>query len=444
VLTGLAAILIPSAAILSRNPTRFFWFLLLVSIPVHVDLEIMSHPEHYAGARSFYLDAVTMVAAGLVCFALVRVLARRERIEWVRSPVWPALLLYFLVAAISIPGSPAPLLGSMELLRMGEELLLVFAVGHLLRSREDIVFIVVAMLAIMLGESLLGLLQFASDRFVNLSFIGGAATTMVDEFGRQAHHRVAGTYLHPVLFGSYLATHLSLIVALLCAARGVAQRWSLLGLFVAGLVALVLTFSRAGWISFAVASVSVVVLAARSGLLSRKQMGFLFGVGSVLALVGLCFSGLIYSRLFESNPANLSARFASFQDAWLMFLAHPLTGVGLNNYVEAIPSLYGTTADGIPAHNYFLLTLAETGATGLIAFLLLLGAIAWEGRRSLSVSDPLMRAIAVGLLGAIIAYLVDLMGGFALRFSAMSTLFWFLVGLLIAARACDARSERAA
>ena len=131
---------------------------------------------------------------------------------------------------------------------------------------------------------------------------------MVDEFGRQSHHRVAGTYRHPVLFGCYLAVHLSLVIALLCAVRGAVQRSAVVGLLVVGVVALVLTFSRAGWTSFAVASVSVVVLAARTGLLSRRQIGWLLGVGAVLALVGLSFSGLIYSRLFESNPANLSER----------------------------------------------------------------------------------------------------------------------------------------
>lgn len=435
ILTGIAAVLLPSAAILSRSPTRVIWFLLVLSIPIHVDLEVMSHPEHYTGARSFYLDAVTLLAASLACVAALRVLARRDRIEFIPSPIWVALAIYLLLAAATIPASAAPLLGSMEVLRMSEEFLLVLVVSHLVRTRRDVVFLVIAMLGIAFGETLLAMVQFGSGRFVNLSFIGGAVSTLTEEFGRGEYHRVAGTFLHPALFGSYLVVHLSLAMALLFAVRRGAARLALGTVFLLCFVSLILTFSRIEWAGFAAAATAVVVMAARARLLTRREFAWLIGIAALLVGVTLLFSGLIVGRIFQSNPANLAERVNSYREAWQLFTAHPLRGVGLNNYMEAIAGFPGAGADPIPVHNFFLLVLAETGMPGLLAFVGLLVAIAWEGRRCLSVPDPLVRAIAIGLLGGMVAFLVDFFSTFTLRFSAMSTLFWFAVGLLVAIRA---------
>jgi O-antigen ligase len=108
-------------------------------------------------------------------------------------------------------------------------------------------------------------------------------------------------------------------------------------------------------------------------------------------------------RAMPINNDNFAIveRLAHWQAATYMANAHPWIGVGLGNY-EAVYPAYRIPSWPHPlghAHNDYLNTLAETGIIGLIGYLLSWAAIVYWTWRALQQPDPILRGLALGLLG---------------------------------------------
>jgi O-antigen ligase len=105
------------------------------------------------------------------------------------------------------------------------------------------------------------------------------------------------------------------------------------------------------------------------------------------------------------NDANYAVleRLAHWQTAGEMIRYHPWTGVGFSNYEPAYPQ-YALMNWPIPlghAHNYYLNVGAELGLPGLLAYVLLWGAVLWQTLRARSVwpGTGWQRGLALGLMG---------------------------------------------
>lgn len=181
--------------------------------------------------------------------------------------------------------------------------------------------------------------------------------------------------------------------------------------------ALVLSWSRGAWLG-ALAAVtamaaawprrmwlgaSVVVLAIAM-LLSANAIGAL--PGAIRArLTDFTQQVTVYDvRGVGINDANYAVleRLAHWQAAGEMIRYHPWTGVGFSNY-EPVYSQYALMNWPIAlghAHNYYLNVAAELGVPGLLAYLLLWGAIFWQTIRALRRRSGWERGLALGLLGA--------------------------------------------
>jgi hypothetical protein len=97
-----------------------------------------------------------------------------------------------------------------------------------------------------------------------------------------------------------------------------------------------------------------------------------------IALLGT--AGFLYferraPEMFEyriSDPSDVYARIAQQQQAWKLFLAHPLVGVGYGNYMEAaynFPTVSYKGVDSVDsAHNTLGSILVEAGLSALVPF----------------------------------------------------------------------------
>jgi O-antigen ligase len=120
-------------------------------------------------------------------------------------------------------------------------------------------------------------------------------------------------------------------------------------------------------------------------------------------------------RGVDINDANYAVleRLAFWQAAVEMAQERPWLGVGFGNYALAYPdyALINWTTSLGHAHNYYLNLLAETGALGLLAYLVVWLFILWDNLRLLRRLSWPWRGIALGLLGAWVAlsvhHLVD-------------------------------------
>jgi putative inorganic carbon (hco3(-)) transporter len=186
-------------------------------------------------------------------------------------------------------------------------------------------------------------------------------------------------------------------------------------------LALLMSYSRGAMLGLAVALVVITALASRRG-------AFLTAVGAVVvgALLVLGLSDLLpasfadrltivwdYFSIFDVRdvvitPENwaLVERMAHWQAAWSMYEDHQLFGVGIGNYVVAYPRYYlQIWVDPLGhAHNLYLNVLAEMGAVGLTAYLLML--VSWFAFAFVSLrraENGLARALALGCIGVLIA-----------------------------------------
>lgn len=231
-------------------------------------------------------------------------------------------------------------------------------------------------------------------------------------------YRLVSTFLDP----NFTASVLSLLLILILTMRLGRVGWIFAGFT---FVALLLTYSRSGYLMLFSGMASLLVL------LNKKK--YLLGLFVVLIL-GL----LLLPKNLESEgvkllrTASFFNRLESTQQAITIIRDNPILGVGFNAYRYA-QYRYGfikgenwrTTHSGAGTDNSFLFVLATTGVIGFISYLYLWWVILekayWE--RSSNVISLVVLASAAGL--AINALFIN-----SLFYPFVMAWMWILVGLM--------------
>ena len=219
-------------------------------------------------------------------------------------------------------------------------------------------------------------------------------------------------------FGGAFAMAMELWLAAKIAGRHSAARWLMWALVLIGM-ALFMCLSRGGWLEGGVACMIILAL--------RKRFALMLRVGIVLLPLLVILFLLLphkqqhYAFDFKSTAGSLRPRIRLIQHAIKEFESHPITGVGVGLRKEVDPT------------NLFLITLAETGVQGLIAFLAIYFVIirtAWKDHKKLSQADPRFTLVALGgalVVGRFVHGMVD---EYWLRGSIVWA--WSAVGMLAA------------
>ncbi len=243
--------------------------------------------------------------------------------------------------------------------------------------------------------------------------------------------------LLPVLLAIALGTLLS------------GSRWLAALLFLLALAAtatLALTQSRAAWIGFAAALLTLALALAwlRSGPRGKRRLAA--GVGAAL-VIALAVGGLALPRLAaEMNGGEaitasgdaaltLEARVEIWSRAVYALQDFPFTGVGLGAFRRVVNVLYPLfllppDADIAHSHNQLLQVGVDVGLIGLMGYIALLfvaGVSAWQAARR-----GVHRELALGALAALVAFhIYGLADALALG-SKPSVVFWVILGLVAA------------
>ena len=219
-------------------------------------------------------------------------------------------------------------------------------------------------------------------------------------------------------FGGAFAMAMELWLAANIAGRRKAARWLIVALIVIGM-ALFMCLSRGGWLEGGVACVIILAL--------RRRFTLMFRAGIILLPLLLILFFLLphkqqhYAFNFSTKAGDIKPRIKLIQHAINEFENHPVTGVGVGLRKEVDPT------------NVFLITLAETGVQGLIAFLAIYFVIirtAWKDHKKLSQADPRFTLVALGgalVVGRFVHGMVD---EYWLRGSIVWA--WSAVGMLAA------------
>lgn len=176
------------------------------------------------------------------------------------------------------------------------------------------------------------------------------------------------------------------------------------------LLALLLTFSRGGYLGLFFST--IVVLGSFWKRLTDKRK-FLMATGLVLCLFLLFIFGQpVISRFISSfsiSEGSSASRLQIWENSWQVFLAQPLSGVGLGNYPLTQDPL-ASYRNPITSHNLYLDVASETGIFGLLVWLFLISGsclllfLAIKKRKYQQ--DEFFAAINIGLLGSLVYFSV--------------------------------------
>jgi putative inorganic carbon (HCO3(-)) transporter len=356
---------------------------------------------------------------------LAQGLARRDLELGGRKASLVQILLFVFVGATLLSLWDAvklPVYGVMEFIKWVQIVLLFLFVGAYLTPRR-LPWLLGALLAAGLFQAGVGMWQFG------LRGEGPEHFAILDE----RFYRAYGTFEQPNPYAGFLGLMLPLalggawgVVASWWESRRAGkgeERWPLVVRLLVYLVpailmlaALGMSWSRGAWMGFAAAA------AVMAFALPRKaRWGLLVVVVLVVGGIGLYAAGLVPASVearltgfaeyvrFEDvrgvgiNDANYAVieRQAHWQAALEMWRYNFWTGVGFGCYEPAYHD-FGLINWRIPlghAHNYYLNIAAETGLIGLVAYLVLWGAVFWQTWRATRQANGLLRGLAIGLLG---------------------------------------------
>jgi len=189
--------------------------------------------------------------------------------------------------------------------------------------------------------------------------------------------QAAGTLGHQNLLG--MLTHFVIFPSLAMLLATKKSRWLWLGP-IAGLTAVVLTASRATIAFSAIGVVLTLLLSMMRQPSGRKTTVALAGVLSLVVAAPVAYATLGARFSKPSDTGDYDERAAFERAAKAIVHDHPL-GVGGNHYVivantqgysdrAGVAAVFGSRSAHV--HNAYLLSAAETGYAGLVAFVLML------------------------------------------------------------------------
>jgi len=216
------------------------------------------------------------------------------------------------------------------------------------------------------------------------------------------HGRAIGTFILPGELAGYLILYIPTAFSIcIVTQRPFLRRIALAGLG-CGVVALAMTYSRAGWMGF-IAAAAFFIFLARQRARRRYALAALLVGGALVA----------FTLNAHHNPSENYTRLSIWQAGIRMVERFPVTGVGPFVFAKIYPLV--RMPDGEPtayhAHSFLLTIFAETGLLGVCAVLFLwwrfIATLNERLRRNGGPNRLLALAIAAGLLGTWVQGLID-------------------------------------
>ncbi len=407
---------------LSGNPRLFSLWCLMLSAPLGIKKVFLANP-HMGGASGVTIDGCDLFLGILLLFILRDAVLHRRRLRFARPVVicWGAMIGLGLLDVLLGPMRALPIL---EIVRMAKCYLLFFVIiNEVVRARQFL-HVIVAICCGIVMQCVITDIQWFFKANLHLQFLGepaAVATTAATKgvyLGTVDIYRAGGLFEHPNLLAGYLAMLLPICIALLFSRVGPLAKAALAGVVVLGMVALVITLSRSGWISFA-AGFGVLFLFSmlHQKLRLRYVLVRVLVIITIVAALGLA-SGDIIRRFTESDPGAVQFRWDMVYAAFDMVMNHPVLGVGLNTFVahfpeyanppgrEAVTAKFGDLWPIV--HNSYLVTWSEQGSLGFACLVGLYLSILWTGiRTSRYMLDDRLFAINLGACCGVVAIMVD-------------------------------------
>jgi hypothetical protein len=434
-----AGIVIVSVAMMAvRNLKGFLVYALIFNIPFARFSKyffIKGQPWSYAMGISLGLAEVLIVLGCLHWFWQVFVSRKRQLPRLQKIDYFIMLLL--LTQGISFLGAPNKALGIFDIVYNIKHALIYFLIAQMVK-RHHLKYVIAIFLFAIFVESSIACYERLTGN-VGIGFWKGAVKS--SQFGTQyevpgIEHviRSEGTTKDSHALGLYYAMLLPIpLVFMAIPAIKPPIRIGLAGVLIMGTIGLVVTFSRSGWLSFAISSLFATCVIV---FLWRRRLAIFIPITIVLIVSILYPQGFqyIYDRLFNAPPELIETRADWNHTAFNIWRSSFLFGYGPGNYLCALQDLDITIfgRDDLPVHNAFLHVAAELGLFGVIAFFGIIFLAMVQCFKMLKCRDPLIRGLSLVVLTALFAYVLDGITDPMFREAVPYAQLWVYLGLAMA------------
>lgn len=398
--------------------------------------------------QAIVINASDAILAILALFLFLEQLFGNKRVfYWPRIATPLVLLLLWGVVSYSIHvfylkdglGAYAPF-AMLDLLRV---LLLMFVLHAAIRTRDELLALLLVVLLMVAGESLLmGLSYVTGDPFNFAKLIGAEQQLGLQTFSSHSGEslsRATATLGHVNQQAVYHVMYTTPLIAFFVVKRHMWKGFALC-VIAGSLMAILLTFSRSAWLSSFVAILVMLALVFYLRMFSRMAWlvaAFMMVFGSVL--MGIVAQP-VYERLVYGDDGATDSRLRMIELAFDLYMKHPFIGVGIGNFSEATLKYYppgyshgewlsvgesatvptvgrlevvtyvdpkdGPISSPLPVHNRYLLFLTELGVIGLLLVAWFYWRFYQNCRFCMASKQGVYRFMGVGGIGALSASLV--------------------------------------
>lgn len=406
----------------------------------------------YPYCITVFLPAKEVTAEVLVILSLMfwgfKVVSK-EKLAFNPTPLNIPLLSFIIICILSLVWSDSFFVSLKELPLFLVGPLLYFIITNNINHQRQIDLILNVLLIVGGLFGIYGILQYNG---IDFSF-------WLSNIGR---HQVFGLFGNVNYFAEYLIVPLPIAISIFFVTRNKFKKFLLsIGILAMG-TTLVVTFTRGSYLSIGVSLIFMFLFfllsRGKSFINENKKIfiiiltaiiivAFLFIIPTPLSKPGTAISQIkgrvSITRLI--NEFSFGGRTATWKFTVLMIKDHLLLGSGIGTFkynslkYQAKFFEQGDNRSIYPyryadkTHNEYLQLWAELGIIGLGIFTWLIISYFSYGLKILKkVKDKYKQGIIIGLMGSIIAVLVDGIFGFPLHLPATIILFWLALGLTIA------------
>jgi len=406
---------------------------------------IIFHPRCitvFDPAKEFTFEALVII--GLMFWVLK--IIDREEIRFTSTPLNLPILSFMAICTFSLIWSNSFFVSLKELALFLAGPLFYFVIVNNIKNEKQINRIIDTVVLIGAALGIYGIFQYNG---IDFSFWRGNIARL----------RVFGFFGNPGYFAGYLILPLSLTISLFFTSKNKNRKiLFLIGILAMG-TAIILTFTRGAYPALGVSLIfmfSLFLLSRGKSFIKENKkiffiiliaiiiIAFLFIIPTPLSKPGTVISQ-IKGRVSITQLINVfpsSRRITIWKFTWMMIKDHPILGSGIGTFkyndlrYQAKFFEQGDNRSIYPyglaekAHNEYLQLWTELGTIGLAIFLWLIIAYFNYGIRYLKKEkDERKQGIMIGMMGAVVAFLMDSIFWFPLHLSTNVSLLWLFIGL---------------
>ena len=453
ILMGLVACFL--AYIITKNVTFPPFFLIMAALVGGVSLLArgISRPEIIIYALVAYLPFSKELAGGFGGFALafnftnllmffiilVWLTGKFSTDEplWLSTPLNFPILLFMVIGLISVARGSYYASGQwffsiIEYKRWITPIFMFFLVLNTVKDRQTIKNVAVTMMIVTAVVGLMAIYDYLN----------------VGESSSLERSRIGGIADQPNMLAAFFNYYMFLPFGFFLTNTKRFKYWLLNIPFLIEFRGVMVTFSRGGYMAFALGLYAISFFRSKLLFLAFLLAGFIAYLNPALLPAGIRFRmgqtfehKASYIDMDTVSEATLDTSARTRVEVWRgavqMIQEHPIFGIGYGLF-EPMIRYYWSGQSNIDAHNTYLIIAAEMGVPALLIFLLIICLVMRQTFLLYkTTADPFSKALALGFLGGLFGLLMSNMFGSRLDSQEVSSYFWILAALIMRLRILD-------